>query len=129
MIKKKQIASNRSFGLVFFIVLMIISLWSFRGDLNDIKIIPFILSIFFLILGLLNSKFLTPLNYYWIKFGELLGKIISPVVMGFVYFLVVTPIAIIIRLFGKDLLSIKFSKMPSYWTKRQKNIGSMKKQF
>ena len=106
MIKKKQIASNRSFGLVFFIVLMIISLWAFRGDLNDIKIIPFILSIFFLILGLLNSKFLTPLNYYWIKFGELLGKIISPVVMGFVYFLVVTPIAIIIRLFGKDLLSI-----------------------
>ena len=122
MIKKKQIASNRSFGLVFFIVLMIISLWSFRGDLNDIKIIPFILSIFFLILGLLNSKFLTPLNYYWIKFGELLGKTISPVVMGFVYFLVVTPIAIIFKLIKRDELNIKIKKQKTYWVKRNDSL-------
>jgi len=129
MNKKKLENSNRSFGLIFFIVLAIISFWSFRGDLNDIKIIPLIFSIVFLILGLLNSKFLAPLNKYWIRFGELLGKIISPIVMGVIYFLLITPISIIIRLFGKDLIGIKFSKMPSYWIKRQKNIGSMNKQF
>jgi hypothetical protein len=65
----------------------------------------------------------------WLKFGELLGKIISPIVMAFVYFFDITPIAIIIRLLGKDLLKVKFNTRSSYWISRDKNIGSMKKQF
>ena len=78
---------------------------------------------------MLNSKILSPLNHYWVKFGELLGKVISPLVMALIYFLVITPIAIIVRLFGKDLLKTKFNKTSSYWMKRLKNIGSMKKQL
>ena len=78
---------------------------------------------------MINSKLLTPLNLIWIKFGELLGKIISPIVMGVVYFIIITPIGFFVRLLGKDLLNIKFSKKDSYWIKREKNIGSMKRQF
>ena len=89
----------------------------------------FFFALFFLILGLLNSKLLGPLNKLWIKFGELLGKIISPIVMGIVYFFVVTPIGLIMRLFRKDILKIKFSKKNSYWIEREKNIGPMKRQF
>ena len=83
----------------------------------------------FLTSGLLNSKWLTPLNNSWIKLGELLGKIIAPIVMALIYFIVLTPLSLIIRMLGKDLLKIKFSKKNSYWIKREKNIGSMKKQF
>ena len=84
----------------------------------------------FLILGLLNSKILSPLNKAWIKLGELLGRVIAPVVMAIVYFLILTPISLLVRLFGKDLIGIKFSNdIKSYWVKRKKHLGSMDKQF
>ena len=116
-------------SIIFFVVLFVIAFWSFRGGYHQIKLLPLSLSIIFLILGLLNSKLLTPFNILWVKFGELLGRVISPIVMFIVYFIFVTPLAVIIRLFGKDLLKTKFSKSLSYWIKRKKNIGSMKKQF
>ena len=102
-----QISSNRSFGILFSIVFIIIAFWSFRGDFSQIKILPLMISIVFLITGLLNSKFLTPLNKLWIKFGYLLGLIISPIIMGLIFFLVVTPTGIILRILGKDILNIK----------------------
>ena len=117
------------FGLIFFTVFFVISFWNFRGEFSQIKTIPLYISLFFLILGLLNSKILTPLKKIWIKFGELMGKIVSPVVMAIVYFVVITPMAVIIRLLGKDLLKIKFEKVSSYWINRRKKVGSMKKQF
>ena len=83
-----------------------------------------------LILGLLNSKLLSPLNKSWIKLGEILGIIIAPIVMALVYFVVLTPVSLIVRIFGKDLLGLKFlKKKETYWIKRKKNLGSMKKQF
>ena len=82
-----------------------------------------------LILGLFQPKFLTPFNHGWIKFGEILGSIIAPIVMALVFFTVLTPLSIIIRIAGKDLLKIKFSKENSYWIKKEKNVGSMEKQF
>ena len=125
-----KISSNRSFGIVFFLLFFVIAFWSFRGDFQQIKIIPFILSLIFLILGLINSKLLTPLNKLWLKLGELLGRIIAPIVIAIVFFLVVTPIAIIMRLLGKDLLKKKYdSKNKSYWINREEIINSMKKQF
>ena len=127
--KTKSINSNRSFGVVFFVVFLAIALWPFRGDFSQIKFLPLCFSFAFLILGLMNSKLLTPLSKLWLKFGELLGRIISPIVMFFLYFIFITPMAVIIRLFGKDLLKIKLGKIPSYWIRREKNIGSMKKQF
>ncbi len=124
----EKISSNRSFGLLFFIVFALISVWPIiNGGTPRLWPIPF--SIIFLVLGLLNSKILNPLNLAWIKFGEILGRIIAPIVMGIVYFLIITPIGLFMRIIGKDLLGIKFSENKSYWIKREKSIGSMKRQF
>jgi hypothetical protein len=90
----------------------------------------FILSLVFLVLGVLNSKFLTPLNKLWFKFGILLGSIVSPIVMGAVFFIVVTPIGVIMRFAGKDLLRINKNKtISTYWIDRDKLKKTMKKQF
>ena len=122
-------SSNKSFGILFFVVFLGLGLWPLTND-NNPNIYLIIISIIFLILGLLNSKLLSPLNSFWIKFGELLGKIIAPVVMAIIYFLILTPISLMVRLFGKDLLGVKFSKqLKTYWIKRKKDLGSMNKQF
>ena len=122
-------SSNKSFGILFFVVFLGLGLWPLTND-NNPNVYLIIISIIFLILGLLNSKLLSPLNLFWIKFGELLGKIIAPIVMAIIYFFILTPISLTVRLFGKDLLSLKFSKeIKTYWIKRKKDLGSMNKQF
>ena len=126
--KKIKMSSNRSFGILFFIVFVIIGLWPLLND-ADIRIWSILLSLAFLILGIFNSKILTPFNRIWVRFGIILGTIIAPFVMGLVFFIVITPIGIVMRLLGKDLLNIKYSNKISYWIKRDKNIGPMKKQF
>ena len=124
----EKISSNRSFGILFCIVFAIVALWPIMSG-GSLRIWPIPISLIFLILGLLNSKLLNPLNFAWVKFGELLGRIIAPLVMAIIYFIIVTPIGLFMRLIGKDLLNTKFSKNSSYWIKRDKNIGSMKRQF
>jgi len=126
--KKKSINSNKSFGILFFVVFFLYGIWPILSS-NEIRIWSLSMGIIFLILGLLNSKLLTPFHNLWLKLGTLLGRIVSPIVMFLVYFVFITPLAVIIRLFGKDLLRTKFNKSPSYWIKRGKNIGTMKKQF
>ena len=131
MIKKSEIkmGTNRSFGLVFFIVLLIISIWPV-GQGEKILILPLIISLFFLLLGLFNSKFLTPLNKLWFKFGMLLGSIISPIVMGLIFFIVMTPIGLLMKIFNKDLLKKNYNKdKESYWIKKNQTTTTMKKQF
>ena len=124
-----KISSNRSFGFLFFIVFLVISLWPLKSQ-EDLRLWAFILALIFFVLGILNSKFLTPLNKLWMKFGIFLGSIISPFVMGVVFFMVVTPIGLIMRFLGKDLLRIKKSKFVStYWISREKQNNTMKKQF
>ena len=124
-----KISSNRSFGLLFFIVFLAISLWPLKSQ-EDLRLWAFILALIFFVLGILNSKFLTPLNKLWMKFGIFLGSIISPVVMGVVFFIVVTPVGLIMRFLGKDLLRINKSKFVStYWISREKQNSTMKKQF
>ena len=124
---KITISSNRSFGLVFFVVFLIVALWPLKSG-EDFRLWSLTLSIIFLILGVLNSKFLTPLNKLWIKFGIFLGAIVSPVIMGIVYFLVVTPIGILMRFLGKDLLKLK-DKKNTYWIDKKDIKSSMKNQF
>ena len=126
---KIKISSNRSFGLVFFVVFLIVALWPLKSG-EDIRIWSLALSIIFFSLGILNSKLLTPLNKLWFKFGIFLGFIVSPIVMGIVYFLVVTPIGLFMRLLGKDLLKTsKVKSASTYWIKRDKQLSTMKKQF
>lgn len=125
----KSQSSNRSFGLLFFIVFLIFGLLPLKNSLDPNLYFIFI-SIFFLSLGLINSKILSPLNKIWVKFGELLGIVIAPIVMALVYFIVLTPVSLIVRIFGKDLLGLKFSKKKeSYWINRKKKRLLMKKQF
>ena len=126
--KKKSINSNKSFGILFFVVFFLYGIWPILSS-NEIRIWSLSMGIIFLILGLLNSKLLTPFHNLWLKLGTLLGRIVSPIVMFLVYFFFITPLAVIVRLLGKDLLRKKFNKSPSYWIKREKNIGTMKKQF
>ena len=125
---KKQ-SSIKSFGILFFFVFLIVGLWPLLND-KEIRIWSIILSVIFLVLGLTESRILNPLNNYWIKLGEILGKIIAPIVMLIVFMGVVTPMAFLVKLFGKDLLNLKFNKKTnSYWLQRQKKIGPMKNQF
>tara|TARA_B100000767_G_C19698287_1_gene507195 strand:- start:281 stop:670 length:390 start_codon:yes stop_codon:yes gene_type:complete len=125
---KIKISSNKSFGLVFFIVFLFVSLLPLFKD-GNIRIWALMLAIIFLILGLLNSSILKPLNKIWFKFGILLGNLISPIVMGIVFFAVVTPTAIIMRIFGKNLLGLKNSNKQSYWIERSSIKSKMRNQF
>ena len=123
-----KISSNRSFGIVFFIVFLLIASYPLTYG-GEIRIWSLIISIIFLILGLLNSKILAPLNKIWFKFGILLGKIVSPLIMGIIFFLVVTPIGFIMRLLGKDVLNLKYNKNKSYWIEKNGPKSKMKNQF
>ena len=124
----REIGSNKNFGIVFFIVFLLITVWPLI-DGQSLRVWSLIVSLIFLVLGLLNSKLLNPLNLAWVKFGKILGKVVAPIVMGVIYFIIITPIGLFLRLIGKDLLQTKFSKNNSYWIKREKNIGPMKRQF
>ena len=125
----KSQSSNRSFGLLFFIVFLTIGLWPLKNG-DNLNLYFSITSLIFLILGLLNSKLLSPLNKIWIKFGEILGTIIAPIIMALVYFVILTPVSLVVRVFGKDILGLKFiNKQQTYWINRKKNMGSMRKQF
>ena len=125
----KRNNQNRSFGLLFFVVFLAIALWILtkKGEINFYLIS---IALIFLVLGLLNSKILSPLNKAWIKLGEILGRIIAPIVMAIIYFFILTPVSLMVRLFGKDLIGMKSSKeIKSYWVKRKNHLGSMDKQF
>jgi len=119
---------NKQFGYLFFLIFLIIGLWPLLNS-EKINLFFIFISSIFLILTLINSRILTPLSNLWIKLGELLGKFIAPIVMGFVFFLILTPISLLLRIFKKDLLKLNYKSDASYWIKRDKDIGSMKKQF
>jgi len=125
---KYNTGTNKSFGIVFFLFFLIVSIFPLFKD-EDIRVWSLIVAIIFLILGLLNSRALTPFNILWFKFGLFLGKIVSPIIMGLVFFLVVTPTGIIMRLFNKDLLNLKKKKTKSYWIIRDNSNTDMKNQF
>ena len=124
----KNTVTNKNFGLTFFLVFLIVSIWPLLYN-EQIRIWSLIVGLIFLSLGLLNSKILTPLNVIWFKFGIILGKIVSPIVMGIIFFFIVTPISIIMKIFGKDLLSLKYNKQKSYWIKKDGPKSKMKNQF
>ena len=123
-----KISSNKSFGVVFFIVFLIVSIYPLINN-GELRIWSLITAIIFLILGLINSKVLTPLNKLWFKFGLLLGKVVSPLIMGIIFFFVVTPTAFIMRIIGKDLLNLKFNNKKTYWIEKTGPKSKMKNQF
>ena len=123
-----KIGSNRSFGIIFFLVFLLIATYPLiNGD--ELRLWSLVISIIFLLLGLINSKILNPLNKLWFKLGIFLGKIISPLIMGIIFFLVVTPIGLLMRLLNKDLLNLKFNNNSSYWIEKTEPKSKMKNQF
>ena len=125
---KIKLGSNRSFGIVFFVVFLLIAIYPFTYA-GEIRIWSLIISGIFLILGLFDSKILSPLNKIWFKFGLFLGKIVSPLIMGIIFFFVVTPIGFTMRLLGKDVLNLKYNKNKSYWIEKNGPKSKMKNQF
>ena len=126
--KDIKISTNKSFGLVFFVVFFLISVYPLLNA-GNIRFWSLIVAIIFLTLGLLNSKILTPLNKIWFKFGLLLGSIVSPIVMSIIFFFVVTPISSIMRILGKDILNLKWNNTNSYWIEKSGPKSKMKNQF
>ena len=124
----EKISSNRSFGILFSIIFAVIAFWPLKS-LGEIRVWSLVVASIFLLLGLINSKLLYPLNFVWVKFGELIGKVVAPLVMALIFFIILTPIGLFLRLIGKDLLNIKLNQNKTYWIKRDKKPGSMKRQF
>ena len=125
---KIKVGSNKSFGIVFCVFFLIVSLYPLiNGEI--IRLWSLFLSVIFLLLGLLNSRILTPLNILWFKFGIFLGRFVSPIIMGLVFFLVVTPTGLIMRMFRKDLLKLKKNDLNTYWINRSEPKSDMKNQF
>ena len=121
-------SSSKSFGYLFFGVFLALAVWVYVKNQNlNYWLIG--ISAVFLVLTLIKSKLLDVLNDLWIKFGELLGKIIAPIVMSIVFFLIVTPIGLVLKIVKKDLLKLKFNNDKSYWVEKSKTIESMDKQF
>ena len=125
---KIKLPTNRNFGIVFSIVFLIIALWPLLKQ-NDLRLWSLSISGIFFVLGLLNSKLLAPLNKIWFKFGMLLGSFIAPIVMGIVFFFVVTPTGLIMKLLRKDLLNLKKNKKETYWLDKDNSNSSLKNQF
>jgi|TARA_Y100000294_G_scaffold172049_1_gene186274 hypothetical protein len=125
---KIRIGSNRNFGIVFFIFFLIVSTYPLIKG-GEIRIWPLIIALIFLILGIINSQLLTPLNKIWFKFGVFLGNFVSPIIMGIVFFIVVTPVSLILKLLGKDILNIKKNNKRTYWIDKSDPKSKMKNQF
>ena len=129
--QKKEIKINKknniTFGILFFIFFLIIGLYPLIS-IGVIRIWSVILSLVFLIITIIRPNLFTFLNRLWIQFGFFLGKIISPIVMGLVFFIVVTPIGILVRILKKDVMGLKRGAS-SYWIHREDKLQSMKKQF
>ena len=123
-IKRKD---NITFGILFFILFLIIGLYPLKSE-GLIRIWSVVLSLVFLIITIIRPNLFTFINKLWIQFGILLGKIISPIVMCLVFFFVVTPIGILVRIFKKDVMGLK-RDANTYWIKREDKLQSMKKQF
>ena len=121
-------STEKNFGIVFSALFFLIGLWPLLNA-AEIRIWSIIVAVIFLVLAYLKPKLLKPLNHNWIKLGEIIGKVIAPIVMALVFFIIVTPISFLVRVLGKDLLKLKFSKNNSYWIKRSENITTMDKQF
>ena len=123
-----KIGSNKSFGIVFSVVFFIIAIFPILNN-DNIRVWSLVISLIFLVLGLINSKLLSPLNKIWFKFGLILSKVVSPVIMGIIFFLVVTPIGILMRILKKDLLNLKYNNKNTYWIKKKESESTMKNQF
>ena len=126
-----ELPSNHKFGYFFTFIFLIASMYFFFKEIIIAFYVLGTCSIVFFLVTLFKAKILRPLNKLWMSFGLVLGMIVGPIVMGFIFFIIFTPISIVMRLFGRDELLLKFQTKASYWTKRNNDIqsNSFSKQF
>ncbi len=120
--------NNRSFGILLFFVFTVISFWPLFSK-NDLRIWSLTIAIIFLVIAIINPKLFSPFTKLWIKLGEFIGKFISPIIIGFIFFLILTPIGLLMKMLKKDILNLKFSNNETYWVKRKTKLNSMDKQY
>lgn len=119
-----ELPSNRKFGFFFTFVFVVASAYFYYSADVTWAYLSIAASSIFLLVTLVKSDALLPLNKLWMRFGHLLGTIVSPIVLGIVFFGLFTPIAILMRLNGRDELRLKFSEKPSHWIRRSGSIKS-----
>ena len=128
-----QLPSNRKFGIFFTFIFLIFSFYFFWKDLPQVSVLSFILAILFALTTLIKDNLLSPINILWMRFGFLLGSIISPIVLGIFFFIIFTPLGILLRFLGRDELRLKLSNRASFWRLKDHNIeyhsDSFKNQF
>ena len=120
--------SDKSFGLLFAFVFLVVALWPILKN-NSINLIALFSSISLLIISFIKPELLKPFNYLWMKLGLVLGKIVPPIIMFMIFFTIITPIGLLLRIFKKDLLCLKFINEDTYWQDRKENVTTMDKQF
>lgn len=126
--KNLKISTNKSFAYVFAVVFIIIGIYPLLNN-EDPRYWSLIVSLILLILGYKNSLILTPFNSIWFKFGLLLGSVFAPIIMSLVYFLVVYPTNLFLKVFKKNQMGIKYNgNIKTYWVEA-KNNNNMKDQF
>ena len=121
-ISNTKFNSNKAFGILFFIIFLIVALYPLIFNKGELIIWSLIVSLLFLVLGLSNSSLLTPLKIIWINFGIILGRLISPLIISLLYFLIIFPTAIYVKLFKKNYIDINNEKsLETYWKLVKKN--------
>ncbi len=125
--------SNRKFGFLIAAVFLTLSVYSFLKTGISFRFYSNIsISFLFLFASFKNSELLTPLNKAWFLLGQVLGQVVSPIVLGGIFFLLITPIGLITRLFGRDELKLKRPKSRTYWREpidSNSDSESFKRQF
>lgn len=131
-VEEVKVSSDRSFGIVFLFIFLVSGLWLVSGGHPEGWVF-LVVSISLFLITLRCPSILSPLNLAWFKFGLLLSRVVNPIMLGAVFFLVITPIAVIRRLLSKDSLHLKFNpKLKSYWIDRNppgSKPSSMTRQF
>tara|TARA_B100000575_G_C23101120_1_gene635275 strand:+ start:107 stop:508 length:402 start_codon:yes stop_codon:yes gene_type:complete len=119
---KIALPSNRKFGLTFSIIFVFFAIYFYFKNILYLDILFILISIIFLLTAIFKEDALLPFNKIWMMFGLLLGKIVNPLVMGFIFFIIFTPIAILMKLFGRDEMRINIKKYKSNWKMRNKDF-------
>lgn len=127
-----MLPSNRKFGVFFSIIFSVAALYFYSKSMVSIAVALSILAFIIFCFALCSPIKLHPFNVAWAQFGLLLGKLVNPIVLGAIFFLIITPIAIVGRIFGRDPLKMKIDCAGTHWKRRDAKIlqpDSFKKQF
>jgi len=124
-----ELPSNRKFGCFFAIVFFVGALYSWHLGSQNLIIASVVLSFGFAALAFLKDQLLAPLNRFWMYIGTILGGVVSPIVLGLLFFFVFSPIAIFMRITGRDELKLRMIEKPSHWIKRERGLEPQSESF